>query len=95
MSRIRHIEIDDSGLPAPPPQIAQVPKAAVLALLEDNTPAIPGRSRFCRGVFPLACKAVARPHSVASSALWPHSAFNIVQRVLGRYVAPIPTAQLR
>ncbi len=44
MSRICHIEIDDSGLPAPTPEIEQERKVAVFDLLEDNTFAIPGRN---------------------------------------------------
>ena len=41
MSRICHIEIDDTGLPAPTPEIAQERKVAVFDLLEDNTFALP------------------------------------------------------
>lgn len=44
MSRdICHIEIDDSGLPAPTPEIEQERKVAIFDLLEDNSFALPGR----------------------------------------------------
>jgi len=44
MSRdICHIEIDDSGLPAPTPEIEQERRVASFALLEDNSFAIPAR----------------------------------------------------
>jgi len=41
--RISHIEIDDSSLPAPTPEIAQERKVAVFDLLEDNSFALPTR----------------------------------------------------
>jgi len=44
MSRdICHIEIDDSGLPAPTPEIEQERKVAIFDLLESNSFALPGR----------------------------------------------------
>ena len=43
MSRIIHIDIDDSALAPPTPEIEQERKVAVFDLLEDNTFAIPGR----------------------------------------------------
>jgi uncharacterized protein (UPF0262 family) len=44
MSRdICHIEIDDSGLPAPTPEIEQERKVAIFDLLEDNSFALPER----------------------------------------------------
>ena len=43
MSRITRLEIDDSGLPAPSPEIEQERRVAVFDLLEDNSFAIPGR----------------------------------------------------
>lgn len=43
MSRISHIEIDDSNLPAPTPQIEQERKVAIFDLLEDNSFTIPAR----------------------------------------------------
>lgn len=43
MSRIIHIDIDDSALPPPTPEIEQERKVAVFDLLEDNTFAIPER----------------------------------------------------
>ncbi len=43
MSRIAHIEIDDSGLPPPTPEIEQERKVAVFDLLEDNSFALPSR----------------------------------------------------
>jgi uncharacterized protein (UPF0262 family) len=44
MSRdICHIEIDDSGLPAPTPEIEQERKVAIFDLLEDNSFALPAR----------------------------------------------------
>ena len=44
MSRICHIEIDDSGLPAPTAEVEQERKVAIFDLLEDNSFAIPGRN---------------------------------------------------
>ena len=43
MTRIVHIEIDDSNLPAPTPEIEQERKVAIFDLLEDNTFAVLGR----------------------------------------------------
>ena len=43
MTRIVKLEIDDSGLPAPTPEIEQERRVAVFDLLEDNSFAIPGR----------------------------------------------------
>ena len=43
MSRIVHIEIDDSALPPPTPEIEQERRVAVFDLLEDNSFAIPKR----------------------------------------------------
>ena len=43
MSRICRIEIDDTGLPAPTPEIEQERKVAIFDLLEDNSFVIPGR----------------------------------------------------
>jgi uncharacterized protein (UPF0262 family) len=43
MSRIAHIEIDDSNLPPPTPEIEQERKVAIFDLLEDNSFAIPSR----------------------------------------------------
>jgi len=37
MARLIHIEIDDSGLPAPTPEIVQERKVAIFDLLEDNS----------------------------------------------------------
>lgn len=42
-NRICHIEIDDSGLPVPTPEIEQERKVAVFDLLEDNSFALPAR----------------------------------------------------
>ena len=41
MTRLTHIEIDDSGLPTPTPEIEQERKVAVFDLLEDNTFKLP------------------------------------------------------
>ena len=41
--RICHIEIDDTGLPAPTPEIEQERKVAIFDLLEDNSFALPAR----------------------------------------------------
>ena len=41
--RIAHIDIDDTGLPAPTPEIEQERKVAVFDLLEDNSFKIPAR----------------------------------------------------
>ena len=43
MSRIVRLEIDDSGLPAPTPEMEQERRVAVFDLLEDNSFQIPGR----------------------------------------------------
>ncbi len=43
MTRISHIELDDSGLPAPTPEIEQERRVAVFDLLEDNSFALPDR----------------------------------------------------
>ncbi len=43
INRISHIEIDDSGLPAPTPEIEQERKVAVFDLLEENSFALPKR----------------------------------------------------
>jgi uncharacterized protein (UPF0262 family) len=43
-NRISHIEIDDSGLPAPTPEIEQERKVAVFDLLEENSFALPARA---------------------------------------------------
>ncbi|MBW0158871.1 UPF0262 family protein [Sedimentimonas flavescens] len=43
MARIAKLEIDDSGLSAPTPEIEQERRVAVFDLLEDNSFAIPGR----------------------------------------------------
>ena len=42
--RISHIEIDDSGLPAPTPEIEQERKVAVFDLIEENSFALPTRA---------------------------------------------------
>ncbi len=41
MTRIGHIEIDTTGMPAPTPEIEQERKVAIFDLLEDNTFALP------------------------------------------------------
>ncbi len=43
MTRICHIEIDDSGLAAPGPEMEQERRVAVFDLLEDNSFALPPR----------------------------------------------------
>ena len=43
MSMITHIEIDDSALPPPTPEIEQERKVAVFDLLEDNSFSLPDR----------------------------------------------------
>lgn len=43
MSRIIHIEIDDSGLPTPTPEIEQERKVAMFDLLENNNFVLPRR----------------------------------------------------
>lgn len=44
MSRICHIEIDDTNLPAPTPEVEQERKVAIFDLLEDNCFDLPMRS---------------------------------------------------
>ena len=41
MSKLVHIDIDDSGLPTPTPEIEQERKVAIFDLLEDNSFAVP------------------------------------------------------
>ena len=41
MSKLIHIEIDDSGLPTPTPEIEQERKVAIFDLLEDNSFSVP------------------------------------------------------
>lgn len=43
MSRICHIEIDDTNLPAPTPEVEQERKVAIFDLLEDNSFDLPAR----------------------------------------------------
>jgi len=43
MSRLSRIDIDDSGLPPPTPEIEQERRVAIFDLLEDNSFAIPAR----------------------------------------------------
>lgn len=43
MNKIAHIVLDDSGLPAPTPEIDQERKVAMFDLLEDNSFALPAR----------------------------------------------------
>jgi uncharacterized protein (UPF0262 family) len=43
MSRLAHVELDDSGLPPPTPEIEQERRVAIFDLLEDNSFAIPPR----------------------------------------------------
>lgn len=43
MSRISHIEIDDSALPPPTPEIEQERKVAAFDLIEDNSFSLPSR----------------------------------------------------
>ena len=43
MNRICHIEIDDSGLPAPTPEVEQERKVAIFDLLEDNSFTLPAK----------------------------------------------------
>jgi uncharacterized protein (UPF0262 family) len=42
-NRICQIDIDDSGLPAPTPEVEQERKVAIFDLLEDNTFTLPAR----------------------------------------------------
>jgi uncharacterized protein (UPF0262 family) len=44
MTRICQIEIDDTGLPAPTPEIEQERKVAIFDLLEDNSFVLPPRN---------------------------------------------------
>jgi uncharacterized protein (UPF0262 family) len=43
MNRISHIELDDSNLPPPTPEIEQERKVAMFDLLEENSFALPAR----------------------------------------------------
>ncbi|WP_371037959.1 MULTISPECIES: UPF0262 family protein [unclassified Rhodosalinus] len=43
MSRISHIEIDDSNLPPPTPEVEQERRVAIFDLLEENRFALPAR----------------------------------------------------
>ncbi|MGC9369302.1 MAG: UPF0262 family protein [Paracoccaceae bacterium] len=42
-ARLSHVEIDDSNLPAPTPEIEQERRVAIFDLLEDNSFALPRR----------------------------------------------------
>ena len=44
MSRISHIEIDDSNLPPPTPAIEQERRVAIFDLLEENSFTLPRRA---------------------------------------------------
>ena len=44
MSRLCHIEIDDTNLPAPTPEVEQERKVAIFDLLEDNSFDLPERA---------------------------------------------------
>jgi len=41
MTRLSHIDLDDSGLPAPTPEIEQERRVAIFDLIEDNSFALP------------------------------------------------------
>ena len=43
MSRLCHIEVDDSGLPVPTPEIEQERRMAIYDLLEENSFSLPPR----------------------------------------------------
>ena len=43
MARIIHIEIDDSALPPPTPEVEQERRVAIFDLLEDNSFSLPAR----------------------------------------------------
>jgi uncharacterized protein (UPF0262 family) len=43
MTRISHIELDDSGLPPPTPEIEQERRVAMFDLLEDNSFVLPAK----------------------------------------------------
>lgn len=43
MTRLCHIDIDDSGLPPPTPEIEQERRVAIFDLLEDNSFGLPAR----------------------------------------------------
>ncbi len=42
-ARLTHVEIDDSGLPAPTPEIEQERRVAIFDLIEDNSFGLPPR----------------------------------------------------
>lgn len=42
-ARLSHVELDDSNLPPPTPEIEQERKVALFDLMEDNSFALPGR----------------------------------------------------
>ena len=44
-NRLSHVEIDDTGLPAPTPEIDQERKVAIFDLLEENSFALPEGAR--------------------------------------------------
>lgn len=62
--RIARIDIDDSGLPAPTPEMEQDRRVAVFDLLEDNSFAIPGRDGQPVPVGPYALALVLRDRRV-------------------------------
>ena len=54
MSHLIHIEIDDSALPPPTPEIEQERKVAVFDLLEENSFDLPKREGWAEGPYRLA-----------------------------------------
>lgn len=54
MTRLCRIEIDDAGLPAPSPEIAQERQVAIFDLLEDNSFVLPGREGLAAPAGPFA-----------------------------------------
>ena len=62
MSHLVHVDIDDSGLPAPTPEIEQERKVAIFDLLEDNSFALPARDGRAVPPGPFRLKLAIREH---------------------------------
>lgn len=81
MHRICHIEIDDTGLPAPTPEIEQERRVAIFDLLEDNSFALPARDGRPAAPGPFRLSLAIRERrlviDIASEAAEPLTAFHL------------------
>jgi uncharacterized protein (UPF0262 family) len=81
MNRICHIDIDDTGLPTPTPEIEQERRVAIFDLLEDNSFALPDRDGRPAATGPFRLSLAIRERrlviDVASEAAEPLTAFHL------------------